>query len=128
VELERGQQTLVGDEALGEAARERRVVVVGRPRHVRTDLGLERIVYEREQAQVVAQRVVGRDRGEDRDDMVGHAAFGVAGPGRAPVEPGAQPRLGQQRPLEVGLRGDRVQHEDSMGGGERRDHWDIPRR
>jgi hypothetical protein len=52
----------------------------------------------------------------------------VAAPGRAPVKPGAQPRVGQQRALELGFWGPGVQHADSMGGGERPDHWDIPRR
>jgi hypothetical protein len=95
---------------------------------VRADLGLERIVYEREQAQVVSQRVVGRDRGEDRGDVVSHPALGMAGPGRPPFEPGAQPHVGQQRALELGFWRDHVRHANSMGGGERGDHWDIPRR
>ena len=53
--------------------------------------------------------------------MVGHAALGMAGPGRAPVEPGAQPRVGEQRALELGFWGDRVRHARQHG------RWRAPR-
>ena len=83
---------------------------------------------EREEPKVAAERLIARDPGEHRRDVVGDAAFGMAEPRRSPIEPGAQPRVVQKLSLELVLGGHDVDHADRMGLRGRRDHWDIPMR
>ena len=80
MQLERHQQPLVGGEPLSEATSQDGVVVVPRPAGRRIDRPLERIVDERQHAQVRAQRVAIVDAAEDCADVVSDAALGMPRP------------------------------------------------
>jgi len=125
VQLQGGQQPLIGGVALGEAAGDHGVVVSARPALERANLGLERVMCQGEESQVATQRGVAGDRAEHRGDVLADAPLGVTESWRAPIEPGLQPAVAEQLSLERGLWGDRNGHMNSMAA-DGRGHWDIP--
>ena len=105
VQLERRQQPLLARVALGEAAGQHRVVVVGREAAVRVDAVLAGVVDERDEAQVAAAQPGGLgDRAQDVADVRADAALGMPGPRGAPGEALEQLGIGRERALERSLR------------------------
>ncbi len=104
------------------------MVVLSGPWLVGLDFRFERVVYEREEPQVIAERVVARDRGEHRGDVRADTSFRVAEARRTPVEPGLQPGVGEQLSLEFRFGGDRLVHVDSTGVGSHSRGPELPHR
>ena len=107
VELDRGEQALVVDVALGEAAGSHRVVVLPRLRPPVLDAVLEGVVHQREEAQLLPS-LAGLAPALDRREQVGHVrahrALRMTAARLAPRQALLEHRILAQRALEVGLR------------------------
>ncbi len=106
----------VGDPAraavvVGEPLGQLRVVGVGRVRQALAGVDLERVVQQRQQPQVGAKRVIGRDRLEHHRHVAADRAFGMAVPGVPPRPAALELRVLQQPLLELGFRHEPFDHD-----------------